>query len=251
MNLTRHLSWLVYFALILAAWAWLYAMTVRMGMTPFGTMAMGGMGMMAPMTSLGVLIPMWMIMMAAMMGPTFVPTVRTYEDLIGSGAGTRAGFWGVIAGYFAVWFAAGAIIGLLHAGFVGLGWMTAMGASGSALFSAALLFVAGAYQFSDAKERCLVHCRSPMAHFLGRWRDGFAGGARMGAHIGAFCVGCCWSIMIIGFVGGAMNLVWMGIATLIMTLEKLPDLGKWLTRPLGVCFVAAGVWHLARAVWGL
>ncbi|MEO0913119.1 MAG: DUF2182 domain-containing protein, partial [Pseudomonadota bacterium] len=130
----RPIAWLGFFALILAAWWVMYAMAMDMGMTFTGGMAMeptgmgqmpmgetgsgamamgemgaampmdaGAMGMM-DMTRLSVLIPMWVIMMAAMMGPTFVPTARTYEDLIVRGAGTRAGFVGLVGGYLGVWF---------------------------------------------------------------------------------------------------------------------------------------------------
>ncbi|MEM9267855.1 MAG: DUF2182 domain-containing protein [Pseudomonadota bacterium] len=204
-------------------------------------MAMGGDMMMGGMTEMSVLIPMWMIMMAAMMGPTFVYATLTYGDLIKTGAGSRVGQAGLVLGFLIAWFAFGAIMGVVHAQFVTMGWLDVMGASSSAIFSAILLVIAGIYQFTPLKDRCAAHCRSPMVHFLAHWRSGFAGGLRMGARDGAFCIGCCWAIMALGFVGGAMNLVWMGIATLIMTLEKLPDLGRWMTRPLGVAFCAAGV----------
>ncbi|MEO0914961.1 MAG: DUF2182 domain-containing protein, partial [Pseudomonadota bacterium] len=121
-----------------------------------------------------------------------------------------------------------------------------MGASQSIVFSAALLAVAGIYQFTPAKDFCLEYCRSPMVHFLAHWRGGFGGGAFMGARIGIYCVACCWAIMSLGFVGGAMNLLWMGIATLLMTLEKLPDIGRWLTRPLGVAFLCGAAWQIAK-----
>ncbi len=251
--LLRPALWLGFFAVILWAWWLMYAMTAGMGMTLTGSMKMAdgmsmGMGQSMAMTSPGVLIPMWVIMMAAMMGPTFVPTARTYEDLIGSGAGTRAGFIGLIAGYLAVWFGFGAAIAVAHYGFLRLGLLSNMGGSTSLLFSAVLLGVAGAYQFTKVKDVCLGKCRTPMTYFLGHWRGGLMGGARMGAGIGAYCVVCCWAIMSLGFVGGAMNLIWMGIATLIMTLEKLPDLGRWLTRPLGVAFLAAAAWHLSKLI---
>lgn len=247
-TLVRQVSWIAFFATILMAWAWLYSMSVHMGMTPFGTMRAGMSMGMTSMSSLSVLVPMWTVMMAAMMGPTFVPTVRTYEDLIQSGAGTRSGFCGLILGYLGAWLCAGVVIAVLHAVFQRTGLVSGMGVSASALFSAALLMLAGAYQLTDAKDRCLSYCRNPMSHFLSDWRDGFSGSARSGARIGLYCIACCWAIMLLGFVGGAMNLIWMGIAVTIMTLEKLPDIGRWLTRPLGICFVAAGFWHLTQLI---
>ncbi len=241
----RTTAWLGFFGLVLWAWWVMYTMTQTMHMPgmemPSMPMDGGGHGGM-DMTGLRTLIPMWVIMMAAMMGPTFVPTARTYEDLIGSGAGTRAGFLGLVSGYLAVWFGFGIVIALAHRAFLSLGLLDAMGQSASLRFSVALLIAAGIYQFTSAKDRCLDYCRTPMVHFLAAWRDGFAGGAWMGGRIGLYCVACCWAIMALGFVGGAMNLIWMGIATLIMTLEKLPDIGRWMTRPLGVAFLVAAVW---------
>ncbi len=206
---------------------------------------MGQMGSMS-MTSASVLIPMWMIMMAAMMGPTFVPTLRTYEDLITTGAGSRGGSFGLCLGFLVTWFAFGLGIGFIHAVLFDIGLLNSMGSSSSLVFSAVLLTVAGIYQFSALKDMCVDHCRTPMVHFLAHWRPGFQGGVIMGAKEGAFCIGCCWAIMSIGFVGGAMNLAWMGIATLIMTLEKLPQIGRWVTKPLGVAFLAGAAWHLAQ-----
>ena len=87
-----------------------------------------------------------------------------------------------------------------------------------------------------------------MAWFLGRWRPGAAGGARMGAGLGAYCVGCCWGIMALGFAGGVMNMLWMGLATLFMVLEKLPQIGHRLTRPAGGLLIAGG---LAVLAWPL
>ena len=80
-----------------------------------------------------------------------------------------------------------------------------------------------------------------MVQFLAHWYPGFGGGIRMGLHHGAYCVACCWGLMVIGFVGGTMDLLWMGGATLMMTLEKLPDFGRWLTKPLGTALVIWGI----------
>ena len=86
-----------------------------------------------------------------------------------------------------------------------------------------------------------------MTFFMERWRPGVSRAFIMGAQLGALCLGCCWALMLLGFVGGTMNLLWMGAATLFMVLEKLPDIGRRLTRPAGwVLIVAAGL-MLARA----
>jgi predicted metal-binding membrane protein len=80
-----------------------------------------------------------------------------------------------------------------------------------------------------------------MSYFLGHWRPGAAGGLRMGLGLGAFCAGCCWGFMALGFVGGVMSLLWMGLATLFMVLEKVPEIGHRVTRPIGAGLIFAGL----------
>jgi predicted metal-binding membrane protein len=200
---------------------------------------------MMPSKYLG-LFSMWAIMMAAMMGPTFVPTMRAYEDLITSADGSRSGSVGVVLGFFVVWVGFAGLIAFAQYRLIEVGVLTAMGQSVSKYFSAGLLLSAGVYQFTALKDRCLDHCRSPTFQFLAHWRTGFSGGVYMGLHHGAYCVACCWGLMVIGFVGGVMDLLWMGGATLLMTLEKLPQVGRYLTRPLGVGLISWGIFTLIQ-----
>jgi len=175
------------------------------------------------------------------MGPTFVPTMRAYEDLITSANGSMGGSVGVVLGFFICWVGFAAVISLAQTWLIEIGILTSMGKSVSKIFSVVLLISAGVYQFTALKDKCLAHCRSPLFQFLAHWRSGFVGGVSMGFHHGAYCVACCWGLMVIGFVGGIMDLLWMGGATLLMTLEKLPDIGKHLTRPLGFGLVLWGI----------
>lgn len=223
----RNVFWLTFFAIVLWAWWVMFSMaTAPMSMMP-GEMLR--------------LFIMWAIMMAAMMGPTFVPTMRAYEDLIVSANGSRAGSVGVVIGFFLVWVGFAGLIAFTQLSLIEWGLLTEMGQSVSKIFSAALLLAAGLYQFTALKDRCLAHCRSPMFQFLAHWRPGFGGGVYMGLHHGAYCVACCWGLMVIGFVGGTMDLLWMGGATLMMTLEKLPDVGRYLTKPLGIALITWGI----------
>ena len=235
----RSALWLGFFGLILWAWWVMYTMAAQMGVVRMN------------MHDFGPLFAMWAIMMAAMMGPTFVPTLRTYEDLIGSADGTRGGSLGLIGGYFAAWIGFAAVISAAQVGLIEARMVTRMGRSMSVWFSAGLLIAAGLYQFTALKDRCLAHCRSPMVQFLTHWRPGFIGGLRMGVHHGAYCVMCCWGLMAIGFVGGVMDLKWMGGATVLMTIEKLPDLGRWVTRPVGVALILWGGYVLLAHVAGI
>ena len=234
----RSLSWLAVFALILGAWAVMFVMARMSGVDVIGRPV--GMNMM-PMTTFGALFPMWAIMMAAMMLPTMVPTLATYERLMTSADGTRAGWGGVLLGYGLAWVGFAALIALAQVGLLALGWVDALGAATSGLLTAGLLLAVGAFQFSRTKAVCHGRCHAPMTFFLGHWRTGFAGGLNMGLRLGGYCVVCCWGFMALGFVGGTMSLLWMGLATLFMVFEKLPGLGHRLIRPAGGLLIAAGL----------
>lgn len=239
----RSVLWLVFFAVILAAWAVMFMMAQMSGVDLIGRPV--GMNMM-PMITFGALFPMWAIMMAAMMLPTLVPTLGSYEDLMKSADGTRVGWIGVLLGYFIVWVGFAALIAGVQVGLIALGAVDVLGIASSVWVAAGLLVIVGLFQFSRAKEVCHGVCHAPMMYFLGHWKPGFAGGLRMGLGLGAFCVGCCWGFMALGFVGGVMSLLWMGLATLFMILEKLPSIGHRITKPMGVVLILAGI---ALPVW--
>lgn len=250
----RSLLWLGFFAAILAAWWVMYAMAVDMDLDLIGRPGAAGkvmremdprMDMYMPMAHFGPLFAMWAIMMAAMMLPTLVPTLQSYEDLIASANGSRAGWIGVLLGYFAVWVAFAAVITGVQLALLFGGVVDMLGIAKSSVFAGLLLLATGAFQFTRVKEVCHGVCHSPMTYFLGHWRTGFAGGLRMGLGLGAYCVGCCWGFMALGFVGGVMSLLWMGLATLFMVLEKLPQIGHLVTRPMGVALIFGGAAVLA------
>ena len=209
------------------------------------------MDMPMPMAQFRPLFSMWALMMAAMMLPTLVPTLRSYEDLMISADGSRLGWLGVVIGYLLVWvgFAAlitGAQLALLFGGVVDM-----LGIARSPWIAGGLLIAVGAFQFSHTKQTCHGVCHSPMMYFLGNWRIGLAGGLRMGLGLGIFCVGCCWGFMALGFVGGVMSLLWMGLATLFMIAEKLPQIGHYIRKPMGYALILAGFcWISAPLVIG-
>jgi predicted metal-binding membrane protein len=254
-SILRSVAWLAFFGVILVSWVVMYRMSTGMGLDILGRpneMAQRmadmdpRMDMRMPMAEFWPLFGMWAGMMAAMMLPTMVPTLRAYEDLMVSANGSRAGWVGLLAGYFVVWVAfaaliAGAQLALLFGGVIDM-----LGIPREPLLAAALLIAVGAFQFTRAKEVCHGVCHSPMGYFLGHWRTGTIGGVRMGLGLGAYCVGCCWGFMALGFVGGMMSLLWMGLATFAMVLEKLPQIGHHVTRPLGAVLILAG---LALGLW--
>jgi len=246
----RSTVWLGFFSVILVAWWMMYTMVMQMDLDLLGRPgAMAermrqmdpGMNMYMPMARFLPLFVMWGAMMAAMMVPTMVPTLRAYEDLMTSANGTRAGWLAVLAGYFSVWLVfAAAIAGLqlllLHGGVIDM-----LGIAKSRWTAAALLLAVGLFQFTRAKEICHGVCHSPMMYFMGNWRPGAAGGFRMGLGLGIFCTGCCWGFMVLGFAGGVMNLAWMGLATLFMVIEKLPQIGHYVTKSMGFALILGAV----------
>ena len=216
------------------------SMSNDQGMVNMGSMS-NGMKMDNSMTRFLPLFGMWAVMMAAMMLPTMVPTLKSYEDLMISADGTRIGWIGLLLGYSIIWVTFSALITAFQLILLSLGLVDMMGKVKSIWISSALLIIAGAFQFTRAKEVCHGICHSPMSYFLGNWKTGFNGGLRMGIGLGTFCVGCCWLFMVLGFAGGVMNFLWMGLATLFMVIEKLPAIGHYVIRPMGAVLIASGV----------
>ncbi len=103
-----------------------------------------------------------------------------------------------------------------------------------------VLILTGLFQFSRLKNACLQKCRSPIGFVLTEWREGYAGALVMGLRHGAFCTGCCWALMLLMFVGGVMNLAWMGALALYFLAEKLlPEMHR-ISRLTGILLIAAG-----------
>ena len=201
-------------------------------------MAMAGM---AP-PPLSALIIMWWLMMVAMMLPSAAPAILLYarvRHMRGRDADV-ARSWLFMAGYLGVWL----LFSILAAGLQRLLAGPDMALRNPAIASG-LLLAAGLYQLSPLKGACLRECRSP-AQFLSRhWRPGTVGAVRLGALHGAYCVGCCWLLMALLFVGGVMSFAWIAGLTLIVGIEKLVPRGDWIGRAAGLGLIAWGIVRLA------
>ena len=239
--------WLTFFALVLAGWIVLFAASVpadlRAAGRLFGADFIAALCTVTP-DAAGFLrmALMWSVMSIAMMAPTALPAFATYEDL---GHSAPTSFWSLVGGFLVAWagfsfLAAGTQIWLYDAG-----QLSPYGELRSGTLSALLLVAAGAYQFSPAKEACLAKCRAPMSFFMAHWDEG---PFRNGLRLGLVCMGCCWALMALALVGGAMSIAFMGLATLIMVTEKLPEIGRHITRPLGGALIAAGLVMGAEAL---
>jgi predicted metal-binding membrane protein len=189
-------------------------------------------------------LAMWATMSVAMMLPTAVPMLATARSVM---ANHRLSHWWLfLAAYVVVWWgfsvAASVLqVWLVDTGLVGHG--TALfDLDGSARWTTSITFaLAGAYQFSTLKARCLHACSNPMNFLLRHWSDGAAGATRMGLHHGLTCVGCCWALMLLALVGGAATLVLMLVGTVLMAVEKVPALDGRVAKPLGVVLVTVSL----------
>jgi predicted metal-binding membrane protein len=190
-----------------------------------------------------VMLGMWWIMMVAMMIPSAAPTIllyaRVHRHHQPRGHAPHTSMF--LSGYLLAWLLFSLAATLLHAALErsGLVHDMLMWSSSTAL-SGALLLVAGAWQLTSLKHACLIQCRGPAAWLAQNWRPGASGALRMGMRHGLFCVGCCWSLMLLLFAGGVMNLVWIAGLAILVLLEKLLPRGEWVARGSGVVLVAAG-----------
>jgi predicted metal-binding membrane protein len=191
---------------------------------------------------------MWIIMMAAMMLPSAAPAILLVIALTkqrGEGHAIRAS--GEFAfGYVAVWGAFSLLATGLQWGLDRAGLLSETMASGSAVLAASLLIAAGIYQWTPWKQACLRHCRSPLDFITRYWRQGPLGPMRAGAWHGAFCLGCCWMLMGLLFVGGLMNLPWIAGLALLVLIEKLFPLGPRVSQLTGVALIGWGAFVLVH-----
>jgi predicted metal-binding membrane protein len=214
--------------LFLAAGAWAATLILARGMAGMtGTMGLGLAGF----------VPVWTLMMAAMMLPSVTPMAWVYAKTVQ--ANRTVGIAGLVSGYLAVWAAAA-----LPA--YGLAWLAGWLASkhpGAAHITAVAAFAAcGIYQLSSLKDRCLAHCRSPLGLLLhyGSYR-GRLRHLRAGAHHGGYCLGCCWALMVILIAVGVMNVAAMlGLAALVL-IEKTVPQGPAVGRLAGVAALTLAV----------
>jgi predicted metal-binding membrane protein len=156
------------------------------------------------------------------------------------------------SGYLAVWAVFSLIATLLQGSLAMLGLMSPMFMTLAwPTLGAVVLIGAGLYQFTPLKAACLDHCRGPIEALTRHRMTGRAAAFRMGALHGGFCLGCCWALMALLFVGGVMNIWWvLGIA-LYVAVEKLAPKGERLARPLGAVLVLAGMALMFRAFGAL
>jgi predicted metal-binding membrane protein len=192
------------------------------------------------------------VMMVAMMLPSAAPVTLLVAGIAqkraASGARRAMPTLLFVAGYLGVWVAFAAIATLLQWQLEEARLLSDTMALASMVAAGAVLIAAGIYQWTPLKQACLRHCRSPLEFLLFHWRDGAAGAFVSGLRHGAFCFGCCWMLMALLFVGGIMNLAWIGGIALLVLIEKVLPWGEWTGRATGAVMIGWGVGTLAAAL---
>ena len=232
-------------AVILAAWAYLLA---GAGMDSHEMDGMT-MPMMRGEWSAGyfaLMLVMWSVMMAAMMLPSALPMILFHAMISRQRAQTKSATAWFVVGYVAVWSAFSLAATALQWALATAELLSPMMESSSRALAGALLIAAGGYQWTPLKQSCLRKCRSPLDFVIEFWREGRWGSFAMGMRHGAFCVGCCWLLMLLLFVGGLMNLAWIAGLAAFVLVEKLAPAGHWAGRVAGAILAAWGLWELVR-----
>ena len=233
------------------ACAWAYLIPASLDM--YGRMDGTAAWMMEATWDAGYLLLlflMWAAMMVAMMLPSALPTILIFHKAVRNDPEVRSPsrrIFAFAAGYILAWsgFSVGAT--LLQWGLAEAALLSPMMVSASPWLGGAILIVAGVYQWTPLKYACLRHCRSPLAFLVENWQPGMPGALRLGLHHGLYCVGCCWALMLLLFVGGVMSLLWIGAITAFVMVEKLAPYGAQGGRLSGLALVLAGAWVLTSA----
>jgi len=195
---------------------------------------------------------MWTAMSIAMMLPSAAPMLRTYADItdVARGRGKQVvSILVLLAGYLAVWLAFAAVAAIVQLALMSLSQMRDAVTPLQGAIGGGLLAIAGLYQFSALKHACLEKCRNPFSTLFGRWSDRPMPVFKLGIEQGLFCLGCCWALMLVMFVVGTMNLVWMAFFTMFAVLEK-SGRGKVTSRVSGGILLAWGGILLSLTIFG-
>lgn len=241
---------------IIALLAWIYVILLAQQMSASSAtmhdMAAMGMAMPEPAwdaSRFGLTCVMWAVMMVAMMLPSAAPMILLYarvgRSAAASGTVFAPTFWFGV-GYVLAWAGFSALATVAQVALSQAALITPMATISSRWLGALVLIAAGLYQWTPLKEGCLTRCRTPLSFIQSH--GGFKGEAgasvQLGLLHGLYCIGCCWMLMALLFVGGVMNVLWIAALAILVLVEKLLPAGPWVARVAGAGFIAAAVWLL-------
>jgi len=187
---------------------------------------------------------MWVIMMVAMMMPSALPMILFYSGAVKktkTDGGNLAPLSVFILGYILIWTVFSAWAAFLQIFFQVMGVVNSALEGSVPLILGGFLILTGLYQISPLKKTCLKFCQHPVMFISKHWQPGTFGGFKMGIVHGSYCVGCCWGLMMLLFVGGVMNLLWVAALAIFVLLEKILPLPRRWPMISGAFFIIAGV----------
>ncbi len=200
-------------------------------------------------TALLLFLVAWQSMIAAMMLPSSLPLIRLFEAASRNQAHVIRVRGAFLTGYVAVWTGFGALAFVgdvgVHRTVDSVSWLSER----AWIIGGTTLALAGAFQFSDLKDKCLSKCRHPAPYLLGHYRRGEGGAFRLGFGHGVFCLGCCWALMLVMFAAGVAMLWWMAALTAVMVYEKTGRYGRAVTPIVGVALLAMAAVAYAHPPW--
>jgi predicted metal-binding membrane protein len=234
------------------ALAWTYIIHTGRVMSPHAAMAMPMSGD-AGAPQLGWLIPMWIVMMVAMMVPSAAPAILLFASVARRRRATKVATASAAVftlGYLLVWAFYATIAAVSQWELHRLALLSPAMVSASPWLGGGLLVAAGFYQWLPLKDACLSRCRSPLGFLSEEWREGTRGALVMGVRHGTFCVGCCALLMALLFVAGVMNLLWVAVIAIFVLAEKLGPSRRGLGRVAGLLMIGWGIWVIAAGFEG-
>lgn len=242
--LAREHLWILTALVVLSGLAW--AGTIYQA----GSMGLGmvtcSMTMGSPFSVDGAIlyVLLWGVMMVAMMLPAMSPIVNLFQSIARRKREEGLPFtpvWIFVSGYVALWTLTGGVGYVADLAIQSLPDIFPTLRTYGAVIGGLTLVGAGIYQLTPLKYLCLSQCRSPLGFLLTSWRDGTTGAFRMGVDHGAYCLGCCWSLMVVLFVMGTMNLVWMGLLSIVIFMEKIMPSGVTVGKASGGVLILFGL----------
>jgi predicted metal-binding membrane protein len=238
--------------LLLCALSWWYIIYLYRQMSP---MNMNAIFFAMPMTAKWTLVDfallflMWWVMMIAMMTPSVAPLILIFAMVNRQKKQRQSPFVPsgyLLGGYFIVWGGFSLLATFLQWIFQQINWLNPEMIVTNRILGGAILITAGFFQFTSVKTRCLSYCRTPADFVHKHWKEGKYGALKMGIENGMYCLGCCWILMVLLFVTGIMNLLWIALIAGFVLMEKLLPQAKWLSYSTGAVLLIYGAWILIR-----
>jgi predicted metal-binding membrane protein len=244
------------------AWAYVWWLAADMdmdGMDMSDFRMIPGMGLMMPTTApwnaieFAFVFVMWAVMMIGMMTPSVAPMLLIYarvgREAAQQGKPLAASAY-FAAGYLLTWIGFALLATSAQWALERSALLTPTMAGAGDIFGGAVLVAAGIYQWTPLKDACLRQCQAPWWFIQrhGGFRADARGALALGACHGAYCIGCCWALMALLFVGGVMNVLWIAAIAILVLAEKVVPAGRVISRTAGAGLFAGGAWLLAQAL---